>query len=84
MHRIAFAGLTALAALSPAAGLADPAQIAAGQQNPAADAATAAAPTEPGFTTQLFASSRTNLLGDAFGLRTWAQQYGIAIGLQDI
>ena len=38
---------------------------------------------EPGFTTQLFASSRSNLLGDIFGLRTFAGQYGISFGLTE-
>jgi porin len=41
------------------------------------------APSEPGFTTQLFASSRTNLLGDMWGLRSWAGQYGVTYGLQE-
>jgi porin len=38
---------------------------------------------EPGFTTQLFASSRSNLLGDMFGLRTALGTLGISLGLQD-
>ena len=40
-------------------------------------------PGEPGFTTQLFSSSRTNLLGSAYGLRTALGNYGITVGLQE-
>jgi porin len=35
-----------------------------------------------GFTTNLFAGSRSTLLGDAFGLRTALGNYGITFGLQ--
>lgn len=42
-----------------------------------------ASPSEPGFMTQLFASSRSNLLGDMFGLRTLLGNYGITLGLQN-
>lgn len=42
----------------------------------------APSPGEPGFMTQLFASSRSNLLGDMFGLRTFLGNYGITLGLQ--
>ena len=38
---------------------------------------------EPGFLTGLFAPSRSNLLGDMFGLRTTLGRYGITIGLTD-
>ncbi len=41
------------------------------------------AATEPGFFTGLFAPSRSNLLGDMFGLRTLLGQYGITLGLTD-
>ena len=37
---------------------------------------------EPGFMTQLFAPSRSNLLGDMFGARTFLGNYGITVGLQ--
>ncbi len=40
-------------------------------------------PGEPGFTTQLFSSSRTNLLGDIYGLRSALGSYGISIGGQE-
>lgn len=88
MYRLALCGL-ALVAACPVAVLADPAQLAADEGNPAPGEAAAPAvpaqpaPGEPGFTTQLFASSRTSLLGDIFGLRTWAGQYGVSIGLQE-
>lgn len=49
-------------------------------QAPSAPSATP--PGEPGFTTQLFAPSRSNLLGDMFGLRTYLGRYGITLGLQ--
>ena len=38
-------------------------------------------PGEPGFTTQLFASSRSNLLGDLWGVRPAIGKYGISFGL---
>lgn len=38
-------------------------------------------PGEPGFTTQLFASSRSNLLGDMFGLRPALGTQGLTFGL---
>ncbi len=38
-------------------------------------------PFEPGFTTQLFSSSRTNFLGDIFGLRTAIGNDGFSFGL---
>lgn len=44
---------------------------------------TGASPGEPGFTTQIFASSRSTLLGDMFGLRTVLGNYGISLGLQE-
>ena len=46
-------------------------------------AAAEPSPGEPGFTTQLFASSRTNLLGDMYGLRSTLGNYGITLGLQE-
>ena len=49
----------------------------------AAAAASEPSPGEPGFTTQLFASSRSNLLGDMYGLRSTLGNYGISLGLQE-
>ena len=46
-------------------------------------AAAEPSPGEPGFTTQLFGSSRTNLLGDIYGLRSKLGNYGITLGLQE-
>jgi porin len=40
--------------------------------------------TEPGFTTGLFASSRSNLLGDMGGLRTALGNIGVTLQIQDI
>ena len=45
--------------------------------------ATAPSPGEPGFTTQLFASSRSSLLGDAYGLRPFLNRFGVSLGLQE-
>ena len=45
--------------------------------------AQAAAPGEPGFTTALFSASRNTLLGDAWGLRSFAGRYGVSLGLQE-
>jgi porin len=42
-----------------------------------------AAPKEQRFPTDLFASSRTNLLGDIGGLRPMLDKYGLTFGLQD-
>ena len=58
------------------------------QQNPTPGAAgdspgAAASPGEPGFTTQLFASSRSNLLGDLWGVRPKLGSYGVSLGLQE-
>src|SRR5579875_2447876 len=60
------------------------------QQNPvpgpgSTNAASGAAPApgEPGFTTGLFSSSRSNLLGDIYGVRSFLGQYGISLGLQE-
>ncbi len=46
-------------------------------------AAASAAPGEPGFTTGLFSSSRTNLLGDIYGVRPLLNQYGLSLGLSE-
>lgn len=46
-------------------------------------AGTGPSPGEPGFTTGLFSSSRGNLLGDIYGLRTYLQRFGVSIGLQE-
>ncbi len=43
----------------------------------------APSPGEPGFTTGLFSSSRSNLLGDLYGLRPWLGTYGLSLGLQE-
>ncbi|WP_158742062.1 carbohydrate porin [Acidisphaera sp. L21] len=57
------------------------------QQNPtpghAASTAEQTSPGEPGFTTQLFASSRSNLLGDMWGIRTKLGNIGISLGLSE-
>ena len=57
------------------------------QQNPVPGGASAstggAAPGEPGFSTQLFSSSRGNLLGDMWGLRPALGTLGVTIGLQE-
>ena len=45
---------------------------------------TTAGQSEPGFFTGLFAPSRTNLLGDMFGLRTLLGNYGITLNLTDV
>ena len=37
----------------------------------------------PGFTTNLFAPSRSTLLGDAFGVRSYLGRYGISLGLTE-
>ncbi len=42
-----------------------------------------ASPGEPGFTTQLFAASRSNLLGDLWGVRPKLGSYGVSLGLQE-
>ncbi len=61
-----------------------------GQQSPipgpgesASPAGTGPSPGEPGFATGLFSSSRSNLLGDIYGLRTRLGNYGISLGLQE-
>ena len=41
------------------------------------------APGDPGFATQLFASSRSSLLGDLYGVRSYLRRYGISLGLQE-
>ncbi len=43
----------------------------------------APAPGEPGFLTGLFGSSRTNLLGDIYGVRPLLYEYGVSLGLQE-
>ena len=64
-------------------------QTPAQRQNPVpgpsgnASEGTGPAPGEPGFTTQLFASSRGSLLGDAYGLRPFLGAYGVTFGLQE-
>ncbi len=40
-------------------------------------------PGEPGFLTGLFSSSRSNLLGDLYGLRTALGNYGVSLGLSE-
>jgi porin len=53
--------------------------VAHAQTAPASDQA----PSEPGFTTGLFASSRSTLLGDMGGLRTALGNFGITLGIVD-
>ena len=52
-----------------------------GNNSPASS--TAPAPFEPGFTTGLFSSSRSNLLGDIYGVRPLLNEYGVSLGLQE-
>ncbi len=53
----------------------------AGSSQPGADTASNAPPPDPDFTTGLFASSRSTLLGDAGGLRTLLGKYGVTVSL---
>jgi porin len=55
------------------------------QQSPTPGDANSAEPEGPGpgFTTNLFAPSRTTLLGDAFGVRSYLGRYGISLGLTE-
>ena len=52
-----------------------------GNNSPASS--NAPAPFEPGFTTGLFSSSRSNLLGDIYGVRPLLNEYGVSLGLQE-
>ena len=52
-----------------------------GNDSPASS--TAPAPGEPGFMTGLLSSSRSNLLGDIYGVRPLLNEYGISLGLQE-
>ncbi len=54
-----------------------------GPGNSTSPAGTGPSPGEPGFTTGLFSSSRSNLLGDIYGVRTFLGNYGISLGLQE-
>lgn len=54
--------------------------LAQAQTAPATEPATS----EPGFTTGLFAASRSTLLGDAGGLRTALGTLGVTVQIQDI
>ena len=90
MLRYALAALatTALAATAGAANAqqAQPSQQQSPVPGPAAGSApagTGPSPGEPGFTTGLFSSSRSNLLGDIYGLRTFLNNYGVSLGLQE-
>ncbi|MBX5471024.1 MAG: carbohydrate porin [Acetobacteraceae bacterium] len=47
-------------------------------------ATTSSAPGETGFFTGLFSPSRSNLLGDMGGLRSFLGNYGISLGLSEI
>lgn len=91
---IAAAALIPAAAMAPAwaqapAQLQNPGTGPQSPQNPtpqggnAANAANEPSPGEPGFFNQLFASSRSNFLGDMFGLRPKLNNYGISLGLQE-
>lgn len=44
---------------------------------------TGPSPFEPGFTTGLFSASRSSLLGDLYGVRTFLGGYGVSLGLQE-
>jgi porin len=54
-----------------------------GPGNSTAPAGTGPSPGQPGFITGLFSSSRSNLLGDLYGVRTILGNYGISLGLQE-
>ncbi len=76
----AVGGCLALLAL----GRAEPGQAqSAQQQSPTPGQADNPQASEPGFTTQLFGASRSNLLGTLFGLRTALGNDGISVGLQE-
>ncbi len=87
--RTTCAGCLALLAAVPEASRAQQSQAPSERQSPTPGPATTRggtegpSPGEPGFTTQLFAPSRGNLLGDMFGLRTMLGNYGISLGLQN-
>jgi porin len=75
------AAVTPVAPTSAAPTSAAPTSAAPNSAAPAPDAPPAA--TEPGFTTGLFAPSRTNLLGDMGGLRTALGNIGVTLQIQD-
>jgi porin len=97
MHQFRFAGCVVVALSFAGAADAQPSptsQLPSGagpatQQNPVpgpanpAPAPAAPAPGEPGFTTGLFSSSRSNLLGDVYGVRPFLNSYGLSLGLQE-
>ncbi len=66
----------------PGGGATQQSPVPGGTGSPGA-AASEPAPGEPGFTTGLLSSSRTNLLGDIYGLRTFLGGYGISLGLNE-
>ncbi len=76
--RIWLAATTALLAAGPAEAQSPGPAIPAGGTS-----AQEAAPGEPGFGTGLFSASRNTLLGDAWGLRSFAGRYGVSLGLQE-
>ncbi len=67
----------------PSAAPSSPQSPIPGPGNSATPAGTGPSPGEPGFTTGLFSSSRSNLLGDLYGVRTFLGNYGVSLGLQE-
>ena len=59
-----------------------PSPPASGNTVVAAPAGDSTGSSEPGFTTGLW--TRSNLLGDMFGLRTWMARYGLSLGIVEI
>lgn len=88
---VAWAGQGGPAVAQPAAGaqpMPDPAP--SGQQSPipgpgdsTSAPGTGPSPFEPGFATGLFSASRSSLLGDLYGVRTFLGRYGVSLGLQE-
>jgi len=70
-------------AQTPPAAQPPPAPAAPGQAGGPAAPQPATGQAEPSFFTGLFAPSRSNLLGDMFGLRTTLGKYGISLGAQE-
>ena len=72
--------LAVVAVLAPAQAHGQGAPAERQSPTPGTGTSTGAGPT---FTTQLFAPSRTNLLGDLFGLHTVAAEFGLSFGLTE-
>ena len=82
-----FAALGTAPALAQTAAESQKIPGASTQENPTPGGAGTKAPQvslgEPGFTTQLFASSRSTLLGDMWGLRPRLNTLGLSLGLTE-